>query len=95
MRTNKLFYIAIVFVLPIVQLKAQEIKLTKKQMLSDFDQAVSYINSFAVHKDLNAVRFGIDYENEFNKLRSEIKNETSVCEFRDIFERAIALLGFQ
>lgn len=90
----KFYYTLLVFLL-LFNSNAQEIKLTKGQMLEDFDKAVSYINTFAVHKDLNAARFGIDYEKEYKKLRNEINNDISICEFRDIFERTISLVQDQ
>lgn len=71
---------------------SQELVLTKKQMLEDYDQTISYINTFAVHKDLNAVRLGIDYKNAYSNLRMQINEDTSICDFKDILEKAIQLV---
>ena len=71
---------------------SQELILTKKQMLADYDQTISYINTFAVHKDLNAIRLGIDYKNAYINLRKKINVETTICDFKDILEKAINLV---
>lgn len=61
-------------------------------MLADFDQAIGFIDAFAVHKDLNALRLGIDYPGEYARLRSMIDEETDACEFKRIFGRALNLV---
>lgn len=66
--------------------------LSKKQMLEDFDLAVDYINTFAVHKDLNAIRLNINYEAQFSRLREKIHSQTDYCEFRAILEKLVNLV---
>ena len=67
-------------------------KLSQAQMLADFDQAIGFIDAFAVHKDLNALRLGIDYPGEYARLRSMIDEGTDACEFKRIFGRALNLV---
>lgn len=73
-------------------LNGQDLNFSKSQMLEDFDETVLYINTFAVHKDLNAVRLGIDYDKEFYNLRNQINEQTSICEFKNIVEKALQLV---
>lgn len=80
------------FIFQISSLKAQSLRLNKNQMLQDFDQSVNHINTFAVHKDLNAIRLKINYVKEYKKLRNEINEGTNPCEFRKILGRAIGLV---
>lgn len=87
---KQLFTLFILFQIALLQ--AQNVSLNKNQMLQDFDQAVNHINTFAVHKDLNAIRLQIDYKKEFKKLRKEIIDKTSACEFRKIIGRVIGLV---
>ncbi|NQZ75609.1 MAG: hypothetical protein HRT61_05780 [Ekhidna sp.] len=67
-------------------------ELSQKEMLADYDELIHFLNDFAVHKDLNAIRLGIDYERQFSSLRSEISSSTTPCEFRSILERATNLV---
>lgn len=90
--TIKLFLSIILCSCFVNSIIAQETKLSKEQMLEDFDQAINHINSFAVHKDLNAVRLSIDYEKVYRTLRNEISANTTDCEFRDILKRAVGLV---
>jgi hypothetical protein len=69
-----------------------QVSLTQKEMLEDFDQQIAFIETFAIHKDLNTQRLHIDYEKEFAKLRAEITSEITSCDFRFIFERALNLV---
>nr|WP_321231639.1 S41 family peptidase [uncultured Psychroserpens sp.] len=71
---------------------AQKKILTKTEMLEDFDQIVSTINDFAVHKDLNAFRLGINHEKEYTKLRNQISEETTVCDFMKILWKVTFLV---
>lgn len=89
-KINQLLILLFVFVIASIQ--AQNENLTKNQMLQDFDQAVNHINTFAVHKDLNTIRLQIDYDKEYKKLRNEITDETTACEFRKIIGRVIGFV---
>jgi len=91
MKKTKLLFITLLLC-PFLSIKSQELELSKTQMLEDFNETVSYINTFAVHKDLNAIRLGIDYNKEYTALRNTINEQTSICEFKDILERAIQLV---
>lgn len=71
------------------------LKLTKAQMLEDFDLLIKHINTFAVHKDLNAKRLSIDYEEHYSRLRKEISQKTDYCQFHEILEKAINLVQDQ
>lgn len=73
-------------------LHAQNISLSSEEMLADFDELVEFLNDFAVHKDLNAIRLGIDYDQEFSSIRSEISSQTTPCEFRSILDRTTNLI---
>ena len=75
-----------------VSILAQDISLTKIQMLQDFDQSINHINTFAPHKDLNSFRLKIDYEKEYNSLREKITESTTICEFKDILEKVTNLV---
>jgi len=91
MKTIKLLLLLMSFCFANIAI-SQELVLTKKQMLEDYDQTISYINTFAVHKDLNTIRLGIDYKNAYSNLRKQINKDTSICEFKDILEKAIQLV---
>ncbi len=71
---------------------AEPINLSKEQMLADFDQAISFIDDFSVHKDLNRIRLGIDYEAEFAKLRMKIHEGMDKCEFYGAVNGALNLV---
>lgn len=60
---------------------AEPINLSKEELLADFDQTLSFIDDFSVHKDLNRRRLGIDYEAEFAKLRLQIHDGMDRCAF--------------
>lgn len=62
------------------------------ELRQDFDQAIAFIDAFAVHKDLNAQRLGIDYAAEFARLRREIGDSTDLCAFGTVLERALHLV---
>jgi len=66
--------------------------LSKAQMLEDFDLTVTHLNTFAVHKDLNAIRLNINYDEQFSRLRKEINSQTDYCEFHVILEKLINLV---
>lgn len=70
----------------------EPIGMGQSQMLAEFDQAIGFIDAFAVHKDLNARRRGIDYPREYARLRSMIDESTDSCEFQRIFGRALNLV---
>ncbi len=91
MRKIKLLFITMLLC-PLLSIQSQELKLSKSQMLEDFNETISYINTFAVHKDLNAVRLGIDYTKQYTILRNTITENTSICEFKDTLEKAIQLV---
>ncbi|MCB1049643.1 MAG: hypothetical protein H6510_02220 [Acidobacteria bacterium] len=63
-------------------------QLSATQMRADFDELIHHIDTFAVHKDLNAIRLGINYDRAFGQLREEISDDTSLCEFVALLERA-------
>ncbi|MBX3175326.1 MAG: hypothetical protein KF709_13005 [Gemmatimonadaceae bacterium] len=65
---------------------------TTAELQADFDQAIDFINAFAVHRDLNAVRLGIDYERRFAALRQAIGTGTDLCAFSALLGRAINLV---
>lgn len=77
------------------QSHAQQLRLSKQQMLEDFDQQVDYINAIAVHKPLNEIRLGIDYNKEFSQLRNGISENTSPCEFLTILNQVNNLVQDQ
>ncbi|WP_299364086.1 S41 family peptidase [Winogradskyella sp.] len=91
MKNSKL-YLLILLLLSSLNGICQELLLTKRQMLEDFDETIEYINAFAVHKDLNAVRLGIDYDNEYLNLRNQITEETTICEFKSIINKSLRLV---
>ena len=91
MKNSKLYLLAALVLYSLNSL-CQELVLTKQQMLEDFDETIEYINAFAVHKDLNAVRFGIDYKNEYENLRNQITEETTICEFKSIINKSLKLV---
>ncbi len=63
--------------------------LSKNEMVSDFDQLITYINDFGVHKDINQIRLNIDYQKIYSDLRKQITKNTDICEFREILEKTI------
>lgn len=77
------------------QSNAQSLELSKQQMLEDFDQQVAYINAVAVHKRLNEVRLGIDYNEEFSRLRNGINKDTTPCQFLKILNQVNNLVQDQ
>ena len=91
MRKIKLSII-LLMIFQVASVLAQNKRLTKDRMLQDFDQAVDHINTFAVHKDLNAIRLQIDYDKEYKKLRNEITEETTDCDFKAIIGRVIGFV---
>ncbi len=62
------------------------------ELRADFDQAIGFIDAFAVHKDLNARRLGIDYASHYAALRREIGEGTDLCTFARLLERALNLV---
>lgn len=92
MRKIKGSFILLLFLFQSAFVEAQNENLNKKQMLQDFDQAVNFINTFAVHKDLNSLRLQIDYDKAYEVLRKEINESTTDCEFRDILHRVVGLV---
>lgn len=66
--------------------------LTQDDMREDFEQAIGFIKAFAVHRDLNALRLGIDYDARDAALRSKLDARTTPCEFRDLVEKALKLV---
>lgn len=89
------FILSILFLCLFLTTYGQEKSLSKEQMLEDFDQLVHTINSFAVYKELNALRLGINYEKEYKKLRNKISENTSTCDFIKILRKVIFLLQDQ
>lgn len=67
-------------------------KLSKRQLLEDFDQAIQYIDQFAGHADLNARRLGIKYRREFQRLRAQITSDTDLCGFNSLLKKALNLV---
>lgn len=69
--------------------------LTQDDMREDFDQAIGFIQAFAVHRDLNALRLGIDYDARYAALPSKLDARTTPCEYGDPFlEKHDPLLRF-
>ncbi|MCB0461154.1 MAG: hypothetical protein KDC81_00475 [Flavobacteriaceae bacterium] len=66
--------------------------MTKDQMLQDFDELLQFLDDFAVHKDINQLRLGIDYDVAFKNLRKQISKKTSICEFKEILTKATNLV---
>jgi hypothetical protein len=66
--------------------------LSQQQYLQDFDQAIRFINQFAVHADLNARRLGINYPAEFQRLRAQITLDTDLCAFNSLLNKALNLV---
>ncbi|MCA9769583.1 MAG: hypothetical protein KC485_12260 [Gemmatimonadetes bacterium] len=66
--------------------------LSPTQLRADFDQAIGYITAVAVHADLNARRFGIDYPRELAALRAQITDSTDVCTFARLLDKALNLV---
>lgn len=71
---------------------SQKEGLTKYQMLQDFDEMDQFLNDFAVHKDVNHLRLGIDYKSEFKNIRSKINKTTTICEFKEYLNQATNLV---
>ena len=70
----------------------QGARFTPAELRADFDQALGFIDAFAVHKDLNAQRLGIDYVSHYAALRREIGEGTDLCTFARLLDRALNLV---
>lgn len=90
--TMQISKLTLILLLGTSPLAAQNIRLSQGEMYDDFDELVAFLNDFAVHKDLNAIRLGIDYEKEFRLLRSEITADLEPCEFKRILDRTTRLI---